>query len=267
MDTLAVAPPLLEFRDVEVYYDQAILALRGVSLKVDEGSIVALLGPNGAGKSTTLRAGLGLLHAERGAVTRGDVRYRGERINDWSARRRVLSGLAEVLEGRHCFPHLTVEENLASGLLVDGAGRAETRRRLERIYSYFPGLRDKRRLAAGYTSGGEQQMIALGRALIREPRLVLLDEPSMGLAPKVVHEIFELVHDLNRREGIAFLLAEQNAHLALKYARYGYVLDNGRVLSEGRSEDLAQRADIRELYLGSREIRKRRSLAHAESPH
>jgi len=254
--------PLLSLTNVEVAYDGIILALRGVSLEVRPGQVVALLGANGAGKTTSLKAASGLIGAERGAITAGSVHYQGRRIAARSARELVRGGLVQVLEGRHCFAHLSVEDNLQTGGLSRWLPRAEARRRLEQIYAWFPRLRDKRKLAAGFTSGGEQQMVALGRALLSDPKLVLLDEPSMGLAPLVVEEIFEIIRKLNRDHGVSFLLAEQNATLALRYADFAYVLENGRVATNGRATELATQADIRALYLGdgsafSRTERKR----------
>ena len=254
--------PLLSLTNVEVAYDGIILALRGVSLEVRPGQVVALLGANGAGKTTSLKAASGLIGAERGAITAGSVHYQSRPIAARSARELVRGGLVQVLEGRHCFAHLSVEENLQTGGLSRWLPRAEARRRLEQIYAWFPRLRDKRKLAAGFTSGGEQQMVALGRALLSDPKLVLLDEPSMGLAPLVVEEIFEIIRKLNRDHGVSFLLAEQNATLALRYADFGYVLENGRVATSGRAAELATEADIRALYLGdggafSRAERKR----------
>jgi len=241
---------LLQLSDVEVVYGQAILALRGVSLEVARGAIVALLGANGAGKSTTLKAAAGLLRAERGEVTRGTIHYGARDVGRVPARDLVHAGLVQVLEGRHCFPHLTVEENLITGALVKSPARAALKRDLERVYARFPRLRLKRKLPAGYTSGGEQQMIAIGRALMAKPALVLLDEPSMGLAPQVVAEIFEIVRTLHEDDGVSFLLAEQNANLALQYASYAYILENGRVADHGEAAALRAREDVAELYLG-----------------
>jgi branched-chain amino acid transport system ATP-binding protein len=255
---------ILRIDDLEVAYDGIVLALHGVSLRVPRGSIVALLGPNGAGKSTTLKAASALLGAERGAITGGDAIYAGRSVRDRSASELARDGLVQVLEGRHCFTRLTVEENLLSGAFARGgalsrffgrgsaerASRQSVQADLERVYARFPRLRDKRKLAAGYTSGGEQQMIALGRALMGRPKLILLDEPSMGLAPQVVAEIFEIIATLNRDDGVSLLLAEQNAVMALRYAEYGYILENGRVASEGSAEALRARDDIQQFYLG-----------------
>ncbi|MDB4989305.1 MAG: putative branched-chain amino acid transport system permease, binding component [Myxococcaceae bacterium] len=274
MSTPPVTPasqPLLALLQVEVKYEDIILALRGVSLEVPRGAIVALLGPNGAGKTTTLKAAAGLLPAERGAVTRGSVRFDGHDTTQATPRSLVRAGVVQVLEGRRCFAQLTVEENLLSGGLCHGLSRGALRSELERIYAYFPRLVDKRRVQAGYTSGGEQQMLALGRALITRPKLLLLDEPSMGLAPKVVETIFELVATLNREEGTSFLLAEQNATLALRYAQHGYLLENGRVVASGSATELSARADVRAFYLGMAVEsddptgRRRRSFARRET--
>lgn len=242
--------PLLSLEDVEVAYEGIIVGLRGVSLEVVTGTIVALLGPNGAGKTTALKAAAGLLPAERGAITQGRVRYLGEEVGRHGARALVARGLVQVLEGRRCFAQLTVEENLLAGTLVRSLSRAARSEALERTYATFPRLREKRKVQAGYTSGGEQQMVAIGRALLTGPKLVLLDEPSMGLAPKVAQEIFEIIRLLNERDGVTFLLAEQNATLALRHADHGYVLDNGRVVTRGDASELRARPDIRELYLG-----------------
>jgi branched-chain amino acid transport system ATP-binding protein len=243
--------PLLSLRDVEAVYDGIVLGLRGVSLDVRAGSIVALLGPNGAGKSTTLKAASGLLAAERGEVRRGTVAYRGSPIGARGPVTLVREGLVQVLEGRHCFPHLTVEENLATGAFARRPSRAALRLAIERIFARFPRLKERRRTAAGYLSGGEQQMLAIGRALVSGPTLVLLDEPSMGLAPKVVAEIFALVRELHDEDGVSFLLAEQNAAAALAVADTAYVLENGRVVVEGTAADVRARDDVQELYLGT----------------
>jgi branched-chain amino acid transport system ATP-binding protein len=242
--------PLLSLDDVHVVYDGIVVGLRGVSLEVAEGSVVALLGPNGAGKSTTLKAASGVLVAERGEVRRGTVRFRGEPIAARSPSRLVRDGLVQVLEGRHCFPHLTVEENLETGAYACGGSRLELRRGVERVLERFPALRERRHTAAGHLSGGEQQMLAIGRALIAGPKLLLLDEPSMGLAPKVVEEVFALVRRLHDEEGLSLLLAEQNAAAALAVADRAYVLENGRVMTEGSAAEIRARDDVRELYLG-----------------
>ena len=241
---------LLSLQNVHAAYDGIIVALRGVSLEVKKGSIVALLGGNGAGKTTTLKAASGLLAAERGAVTIGSVLYRGRDSTHLDPRALVKAGLAQVLEGRHCFPHFSVEENLIAGALVLRPSRAELARKLDRVYQQFPKLKARRYSLAGLTSGGEQQMVAIGRALMAEPALLLLDEPSMGLAPLVIEEIFEIVKGLQRNDGVSVLLAEQNATLALRYADYGYVLENGRVSISGSGAELAAREDVKEFYLG-----------------
>ena len=242
--------PILQIDDIEVVYEQAILAVRGVSLTVEAGQIVALLGANGAGKSTTLKAVSHLIRAERGAMTRGRVLYQGQDIAAREGDALVAAGLAQVLEGRHCFAHLTVEENLLVGAFVRRAPGAAMKADLARIYGYFPRLERLRKSLAGYTSGGEQQMVAIGRALMARPRLVLLDEPSMGLAPQIVEEIFDIIARLNREEGVSFLVAEQNLNVALRHAQHGYVLESGRVVSEGAAQTLAQREDIHDFYLG-----------------
>ncbi|MET1027838.1 MAG: ABC transporter ATP-binding protein [Dongiaceae bacterium] len=245
------ASTLLRVQDVEAIYDQAILALRGVSLTVTEGAIVALLGANGAGKTTTLKAVSNLLRAERGTISRGSITFKGEAIIKQDPADLVRRGIAQVLEGRHCFAHLTVEENLLSGGFVRRVSRRVLNQDLEQIYTWFPRLKARRTSLAGLTSGGEQQMVAIGRALMTKPQLVLLDEPSMGLAPMIVQEIFDIVRGLNRDQGVSFLLAEQNAALTLKYADYGYVLENGRVVAEGEALDLSQREDVKDIYLGA----------------
>ena len=240
----------LEITNMEALYGQAILAVRDVSLKVEEGKIVALLGANGAGKTTTLKAVSNLLGPERGKVSRGSILWQGEPVSGLSASRLVARGVVQVLEGRHCFPQLTVEENILAGGFVRKPGRAELLADLEQIYSWFPRLKQKRKVKAGLTSGGEQQMVAIGRALMTKPRLVLLDEPSMGLAPIIVQEIFEIIHTLNRQSGVSFLLAEQNDNRALRYADYGYILENGRVALSGTAEELQRREDVHDFYLG-----------------
>jgi branched-chain amino acid transport system ATP-binding protein len=246
----APAVPLLSLADVDVVYDQMILGLRGVSLAVPEGAIVALLGANGAGKTTTLKAASGLLAAEGGTITRGRVTYRGASVLAAAPRELVRQGLAQVLEGRHCFAHLTVEENLTAGALVRRPNRALLAAELARVYAIFPRLAERRRGATGLLSGGEQQMVAVGRALMSRPRLLLLDEPSMGLAPRIVHELFAILAQLNREERVTILLAEQNATLALRFADIGYVLENGRVVASGPAADLADRDDVKNSYLG-----------------
>ncbi len=241
---------LLSLQNVEVIYDHVILVLRGVSLDVREGQIVALLGANGAGKTTTLKAISNLLRAERGDVTKGQILYRGVRIDRLDPATLVKRGLCQVMEGRHCFQHLTVEENLLTGAYTRGYIGAKVAEELEKVYRYFPRLKERRHSQAGYTSGGEQQMTAIGRALMARPSMILLDEPSMGLAPQLVEEIFEIVRSLNRNEGVSFLLAEQNTHIALRYADYGYILENGRVVMDGEAASLAQNEDVKEFYLG-----------------
>ena len=241
----------LHVDDIEAVYGQAILAVRGVSLAVDEGSIVALLGANGAGKTTTLKAISNLLGPERGAVSRGAIAWRGEAIARLSPSDLVARGIVQVLEGRHCFPQLTVEENLLAGAFVRRPSRRQIARDLEQIYVWFPRLKERRKSKAGLTSGGEQQMVAIGRALMTKPVLMLLDEPSMGLAPIIVAEIFEIIRALNRDSGVSFLIAEQNANLALKYADHAYVLENGRIAASGTSAELAVRDDVKEFYLGA----------------
>ena len=249
--TAAVAPDqYLSINNIEVIYDHVILVLKGVSLNVPKGKIVALLGANGAGKSTTLKAISNLLHAERGDVTKGSVEYKGNRIDQLTPNELVKRGVIQVMEGRHCFGHLTIEENLLTGAYTRSISRSELKDSLEKVYHYFPRLKTRRTSQAGYTSGGEQQMCAIGRALMAKPEMILLDEPSMGLAPQIVEEIFEIVKDLNSRENVSFLLAEQNTMVALKYADFGYILENGRVVMEGDAEDLRTNEDVKEFYLG-----------------
>ncbi|WP_394833312.1 ABC transporter ATP-binding protein [Pendulispora rubella] len=251
-----LAPPLLELERVEVVYDGIVVALRGVSLRVPPKSVVALLGPNGAGKSTTLKAASGVLAAERGEVRRGTVTFRGKPLRARSPSNLVREGLVQVLEGRHCFLHLTVEENLATGGFARRASRGELAAAIEHVYARFPRLREHRRRAAGHLSGGEQQMLAIGRALIANPVLLLLDEPSMGLAPKLVEEIFTIVRELHAKDGVSVLLAEQNAAAALAVADTAHVLENGRVIAGGPAADMRARADVQTLYLGTRRARK-----------
>lgn len=241
---------ILKLNNIEVIYDHVILVLKGVSLEVPEGGIVALLGANGAGKTTTIKAISNLLGTERGEVSKGSIEYRGERIDQLSPSELVKRGVVQVMEGRHCFEHLTVEENLLTGAYTRKDGRSGIEADLDKVYNYFPRLKERRRSQAGYTSGGEQQMVAVGRALMARPRLILLDEPSMGLAPQLVDEIFEIVSELNRKEGVTFLLAEQNTTIALKYATYGYILENGRVVMDGEAKMLAENEDVKEFYLG-----------------
>lgn len=248
-DHADVAPRLL-VNNIEVIYDHVILVLKGVSLEVPAGKMVALLGANGAGKSTTLKSISNLLKAERGEVTKGTIEYKGARVDRLSTDELVRMGVCQVMEGRHCFPHLTVEENLLTGAFARRASGARLKQALERIYHYFPRLMQRRTSQAGYTSGGEQQMVAIGRALMAAPSLVLLDEPSMGLAPQIVDEIFEIVRDLNTREHVSFLIAEQNTMVALRVSDYGYILENGRVVMDGAASELANNEDVKEFYLG-----------------
>jgi branched-chain amino acid transport system ATP-binding protein len=246
----AAAGPILAVRNIEVIYDHVILALRGVSFEVPRGRIVALLGANGAGKSTTLKSVSTLLASERGSVTKGSIELRGQRIDQLAPGDLVGLGLIQVMEGRHCFGHLSVEDNLIAGAYSRPIKGAQVRAELERVYAYFPKLKGRRTSLAGYTSGGEQQMVAIGRAMMAKPSVLLLDEPSMGLAPQIVAEIFEIVRDLNQKEGVSILLAEQNTNVALKYADYGYILESGRVMMDGPAAALAENADVKEFYLG-----------------
>jgi branched-chain amino acid transport system ATP-binding protein len=238
----------LSVSNIEVIYDHVILVLKGVSLQVREGQIVALLGANGAGKTTTLKAISNLLHAERGEVTKGQIEFQGQRVEKLTPNELVKLGVVQVMEGRHCFQHLTVEENLLTGAYTRGG--ADLRADLEMVYKYFPRLKERRKSQSGYTSGGEQQMTAIGRALMARPKMILLDEPSMGLAPQLVEEIFDIVRELNQKEGVSFLLAEQNTNMALKYADYGYILESGRVVMDGEGRSLAENEDVKEFYLG-----------------
>ena len=255
---------LLEVNNIEVIYNHVILVLKGVSLNVPKGGITALLGGNGAGKTTTLKAISNLLHSERGLVTKGSILYRGTAIDSLSPEQLVKKGVIQVMEGRHCFEHLTVEENLLTGAYTRRDGKAAVSRDLDKVYTYFPRLRDRRKSQAGYTSGGEQQMCAIGRALMANPETILLDEPSMGLAPQLVEEIFENVKRLNEQEGVSFLLAEQNTNMALRYAHYGYILESGRVVMDGAAEELRNNPDVKEFYLGVSEGAKRsfRNVKH-----
>lgn len=240
---------VLVVNNIEVVYSHVILVLKGVSLKVKKGGITALLGGNGAGKSTTLKSISNLLSSERGEVTKGSVNFNGEDIHDLDPSQLVKKGVIQVMEGRHCFEHLTVEENLLTGAYTR-SNKQEVKDDLERVYNYFPRLRDRRTSQAGYTSGGEQQMIAIGRALMAHPTMILLDEPSMGLAPQLVKQIFEIVAEINRKEGVTILLAEQNTNVALQYAEYAYILENGRVVMEGTAESMRDNEDVKEFYLG-----------------
>jgi len=247
---LTESKTMLSVNNIEVIYDHVILVLKGVSLEVPEQGIVALLGANGAGKSTTLKAISNLLRAERGDITKGNIEFQGKRIDSLSCADLVQQGIIQVMEGRHCFEHLTVEENLLTGAYTRKDGAAAVQRDLELVYGYFPRLRERRKSQAGYTSGGEQQMVAIGRALMSRPKMILLDEPSMGLAPQLVEEIFGIVERLNREEGVTFLLAEQNTNIALRYARHGYILENGRVVLDGTAAELRENTDVKEFYLG-----------------
>ena len=244
------AETLLEVNNIEVIYNHVILVLKGVSLKVPKGGITALLGGNGAGKTTTLKAISNLLHSERGEVTKGSVRYRGADVHEQDPAELVKKGVIQVMEGRHCFEHLTVEENLLTGAYTRGDGNAKIQEDLEMVYTYFPRLKERRKSQAGYTSGGEQQMVAMGRALMSRPETILLDEPSMGLAPQLVEQIFEIVKAVNENEGVTFLLAEQNTNVALRYAHYGYILESGRVVMDGPAAELRENPDVKEFYLG-----------------
>jgi branched-chain amino acid transport system ATP-binding protein len=243
-------PNILAVNNIEVIYDHVILVLKGVSLVVPEGGIVALLGANGAGKSTTLKAISNLLRSERGEVTKGSIEFEGARIEAQTANELVRRGCIQVMEGRHCFGHLTVEENLLTGAFTRRDGNAAIKRDIEMVYNYFPRLRERRSSLAGYTSGGEQQMTAIGRALRSRPKMILLDEPSMGLAPQLQEEIFEIIKKLNEQEGVSFLLAEQNTNIALRYATYGYIMESGRIVMDGVAKDLRENEDVKEFYLG-----------------
>ncbi len=255
--TAATAPAssapsiLLDVNGIEVIYNHVILVLKGVSLQVPQGKVVALLGGNGAGKTTTLRAVSNLLRGERGEVTKGSIELRGERIERLSTSAMVERGVIQVMEGRHCFAHLTIEENLLTGAYTRRDGKAAVAATLDKVYRYFPRLKERRSSQAAYTSGGEQQMCAIGRALMANPTMVLLDEPSMGLAPQIVAEVFEIVRDLNQQEGVTFLLAEQNTNMALRYADYGYILESGRVVMDGEAALLRENEDVKEFYLGT----------------
>jgi branched-chain amino acid transport system ATP-binding protein len=248
---------ILSVNNIEVIYDQIILVLKGVSLDVPKGGIVALLGANGAGKTTTLKAISNLLHAERGNVTKGSIIFDGEEVQNRSPNELVRRGCIQVMEGRMCFGHLSIEENLLTGAFTRRDGRAAIKCDMELVYGYFPKLFERRHSLAGYTSGGEQQMCAVGRALMSRPKMILLDEPSMGLAPQIVEEIFEIVKDLNSRENVSFLLAEQNTNMALRYATYGYILENGRVVMDGDAKSLSENEDVKEFYLGISEGRRK----------
>jgi len=248
---------ILSVNNIEVIYDHVILVLKGVSLDVPRGGIVALLGANGAGKTTTLKAISNLLRAERGDVTKGSILFNDAEVQDLSPNELVRRGCIQVMEGRHCFGHLTIEENLLTGAFTRRDGRAAIKHDLDLVYTYFPKLGERKDSLAGYTSGGEQQMCAIGRALMSRPKMILLDEPSMGLAPQIVEEIFEIVKNLNEKEGVSFLLAEQNTNMALRFARYGYILENGRVVMDGEAKALAENEDVKEFYLGISEGRRK----------
>jgi branched-chain amino acid transport system ATP-binding protein len=241
--------PVLNVNGIEVIYNHVILVLKGVSLSLQEGQIAALLGGNGAGKTTTLRAVSNLLKGERGEVTKGSIELRGERIENLSPADLVQRGVVQVMEGRHCFAHLSIEDNLMTGCYTR-KDKAEIARNLEKVYTYFPRLKTRRSSQAAYTSGGEQQMCAIGRALMANPSVVLLDEPSMGLAPQIVEEVFEIVKDLNQKERVSFLLAEQNTNMALRYADHGYILESGRIVMDGPAAELRDNEDVKEFYLG-----------------
>jgi branched-chain amino acid transport system ATP-binding protein len=253
----APADAILTVNNIEVVYNHVILVLKGVSLNVTAGGIVALLGGNGAGKTTTLKAISNLLHAERGEVTKGSIVFEGAQVEALSPNELVRRGCIQVMEGRHCFGHLSVEENLLTGAFTRRDGKAAIRADLDLVYSYFPRLKERRGSTAGYISGGEQQMCAIGRALMSRPKMILLDEPSMGLAPQLVEEIFEIVGNLNAKEKVSFLLAEQNTNMALRYARYGYVLENGRVVLDGEAKALSENEDVKEFYLGVSDGRRK----------
>ena len=246
----ASAPPLLSINNIEVVYDHVILALKGVSLEIPKGGIIALLGANGAGKSTTLKAVSNILKSERGEVTKGGISLDGQEIHHLNPNDLVKRGVVQVMEGRHCFGHLTIEDNLLTGAYTRQDSAREIQQDLEMVYGYFPKLKDRRQSIAGYTSGGEQQMCAIGRALMARPKVILLDEPSMGLAPQLVEEIFEIIAKLNQEENVTILLAEQNTNIALSYAKYGYILENGRVVLDGDAQTLRNNEDVKEFYLG-----------------
>ncbi len=248
---------LLQVNNIEVIYNHVILVLKGVSLSVPKGGITALLGGNGAGKSTTLKSISGLLHSERGEITKGSITYRGDNIVGRDPADLVRMGIIQVMEGRHCFEHLTVEENLLTGAYTRRDGGKSVAEDLDMVYEYFPRLKERRRSQSGYTSGGEQQMTAIGRALMSRPETILLDEPSMGLAPQLVEQIFQIVERLNKEQGVTFLLAEQNTNVALRYAHVGYILENGRVVMEGKAEALRENPDVKEFYLGMSDTGRR----------
>ncbi len=250
MPDIAPEEAILSVNNIEVIYNHVILVLKGVSLEVPRGGIVALLGANGAGKTTTLKAVSNLLHSERGEVTKGSIEFEGDEVNDMTPNDLVRRGCIQVMEGRHCFEHLTVEENLLTGAYTRRDGYGAIKADLDLVYTYFPRLKERRKSLAGYTSGGEQQMTAIGRALMSKPKMILLDEPSMGLAPQLVEEIFEIIRALNENEGVSLLLAEQNTNIALKYADFGYILESGRVVLDGEASTLRENEDVKEFYLG-----------------
>ena len=250
LDAQETPETLLEVNNIEVIYNHVILVLKGVSLSVPKGGITALLGGNGAGKTTTLKAISNLLHSERGEVTKGTISYRGQKVQDLNPAALVKRGVIQVMEGRHCFEHLTVEENLLTGAYTRRDGKGAVEADLQMVYEYFPRLKDRRKSQAGYTSGGEQQMCAIGRALMSRPETILLDEPSMGLAPQLVEQIFEIVKSVNEGEGVTFLLAEQNTNVALRFAHNGYILESGRVVMDGPAAELRENPDVKEFYLG-----------------
>lgn len=266
---------ILEIDSIEVVYDNVIAALHDVSLAVPRGKIVALMGGNGAGKSTTLKAISTMLRGERGKVTRGTITYDGTEVRDQKPSDMVGLGLVQVLEGRRCFGHLTVEENIISGAFSRKLSKGDIQAELDRIYTYFNRLRDRRKSQAGYTSGGEQQMTAVARAMMAKPRMLLLDEPSMGLAPQLVAEIFNIVQELNKNEGVSILLAEQNANVALRNADYGYIIETGHVMMHGPAADLMTDGKVKEFYLGIskegrknfRDVLRRESAAHTDFHH
>lgn len=252
---------MLKVNNIEVIYSDVILVLRGVSLSVEKGQIVSLLGANGAGKSTTLKAISGLLRTQEGEVTRGNIEFEGGRIDELAPDDIVRKGIVQVLEGRPIFQHLTVEENLLTGSLFQPGSltNARIRRKIEEVYHFFPILKDLRKRTSGYLSGGEQQMMVIGRAIMAEPRLMLLDEPSLGLAPLLVQEIFEIIKRINEEAGVSMLLVEQNANVALQIASYAYVMETGRIVLDGPADQLAQNADIKEFYLGLTQLGERKS--------
>ena len=248
--SLPATDAILTVNNIEVIYNHVVLVLKGVSLVVPRGGVVALLGANGAGKTTTLKAISNLIRAERGEVTKGSIEFSGERVDRLRPDDLVRRGCIQVMEGRHCFGHLSIEENLLTGAFTRRDGRRAITDALEEVYAFFPRLRERRQSLAGYTSGGEQQMCAIGRAMMSKPKMILLDEPSMGLAPQVVEEIFEIVRNLNSKSGVSFLLAEQNTNIALRYANYGYILENGRIVLDGEAQALRENQDVKEFYLG-----------------